>query len=59
MDPLVTIHDLLEAMARNDREAVDEHLDAIKEWNQKQGFLPAFPKDHRINAFLVTRTLAP
>ena len=33
MDPQATICDLMDAMERNDREAVDEHLDALKEWN--------------------------
>lgn len=40
MDPQATLYDLLEAIDRNDREAVDELLEALQEWNRKGGFLP-------------------
>ena len=41
MDPEATVRELLEAMHDNDRERVDELLDALKDWNDKQGYLPS------------------
>tara|TARA_R110002110_G_C13048963_1_gene680675 strand:- start:172 stop:366 length:195 start_codon:yes stop_codon:yes gene_type:complete len=40
MDPQKTLYDLLDAIDRNDRVAVDELLGALREWNAKGGFLP-------------------
>ena len=40
MDPQRTLYDLLDAMDRNDRVAVDELLTALQEWNAKGGFMP-------------------
>jgi hypothetical protein len=55
MDPQAALYDLLSAMANGDRELVDILLEGLQEWNQKEGWLPQFPKDSRINSFLVTR----
>ncbi len=44
MDPQAAICDLLDAIISNDREAVDELLDALKGWNNKGGFLPKIRK---------------
>ena len=40
MDPQATLYNLLEAMERNDRVAVDEGLEALRDWNAKGGFMP-------------------
>lgn len=42
MDPAVCVYDLLDAMSRNDREAVEDHLDDLRQWNRAGGFLPQF-----------------
>ena len=40
MDPQKTLYNLLDAIDRNDRVAVDELLEALRDWNAKGGFLP-------------------
>ena len=40
MDPQTTLYDLLDAIDRNDRVAVDENLEILRDWNAKGGFLP-------------------
>ena len=47
MDPQATLYDLMDAIHRNDREAVDELLEALKEWNKKGGFLPEIQTVYR------------
>lgn len=37
---LMRRNELLDAMHRNDREAVGERLEALLEWNKQGGFLP-------------------
>jgi|14_taG_2_1085336.scaffolds.fasta_scaffold112315_2 membrane protease subunit (stomatin/prohibitin family) len=55
MDPQATICDLLDAMQRNDREAVDELLDALKGWNKAGGFMPIIRKSLQANQYSVYR----
>ena len=40
MDPQTTLNDLLRAIDNNDREQVNELLEALSNWNLKGGFLP-------------------
>ncbi len=40
MDPQETLYNLLEAIDRNDRMDVGEHLMALWDWNAKGGFMP-------------------
>ena len=49
MDAQATLYDLLQAIQDNDREAVDELLEALKEWNQAGGFLPHVEKVERFD----------
>jgi hypothetical protein len=55
MDPQATICDLLDAMKRNDREAVDELLDALKAWNKAGGFMPIVRESLSRSQFSVYR----
>ena len=49
MDPQAALYDLLDAMQRGDRAEVDELLDALKEWNKKDGFMPQVEKVERFD----------
>ena len=40
MDPSTTLCNLLDAITNNDREAVDEALEALRDWNIAGGFMP-------------------
>ena len=44
MDPQAAVHNLLDAMNRNDRVAVNIALQALADWNGAGGFLPQFRK---------------
>ncbi len=56
MDIQTALCDLLDAMHRNDREAVDELLDAIKESKLKGGYLPTVEKVNGLDGlFQVSR----
>ncbi len=57
MCPQETLYNLLDAIADNDREAVDELLQALQEWNRKGGFLPQIDEIPGISGmFRVFRT---
>ena len=55
MDPQITLHDLLDAINRNDREDVAELLDALAQWNDRGGFLPLVHRSKFTDAFIVCR----
>lgn len=56
MDPQATLYDLLDAISRNDRDEVDELLEALQEWNLKGGFLPKVQQVQQVkNGFIVYR----
>jgi hypothetical protein len=55
MDPQTVIYDLLEAMNRNDREAIAEHLETLDNWNKDGGFWPYQQSSNLITAFVVKR----
>lgn len=40
MDPQTTLVAIADALHRNDREQLDEMLDALRRWNRCGGFLP-------------------
>lgn len=46
MDPHATLFDLLDAVQRNDREAIDEILEALRHWNDRGGFMPILLELH-------------
>jgi hypothetical protein len=55
MDPQTTLHDLLDAINRNDRELVAELLDALAQWNERGGFLPLIHRSPATGAYTVYR----
>jgi hypothetical protein len=58
MDPQAALFDLLDAIDRNDRDAVNEQLDALKLWNLRGGFLPTVRRLKSVmQAFVVERRL--
>jgi len=58
MDPQTALFNLLDAIDRNDRDAVDIQLAALAEWNAKGGFLPAVTRIVNADAtFAVARTV--
>ena len=60
MDPQVVLYALLDAYERNDRVAVNEHLENLTEWNLKGGFLPTIdrPSNQSVSHFVVRRVIA-
>lgn len=60
MCPQTCLWNLLDAMARNDRVAVNEHLAALADWNARGGFLPTIdrPPGQSVAHFVVRRTIA-
>lgn len=40
MDPQATLYDLLDAMQRIDRVAINRHLIDLQEWNKNSGEIP-------------------
>ncbi len=56
MDPQATLYDLLDAIDRNDRVAVDELLTALRTWNWGGGFMPTVKRvANRDSLMLVSR----
>lgn len=55
MDPQIALHDMLDAINRNDRERVDELLDALAQWNDRGGFLPLIHRSPATGAYTVYR----
>jgi len=55
MDPQATLYNLLDNIHRNDRQAVDECLTALTEWNRNGGFLPTVdrPNGQHVAHYLV------
>ena len=60
MDPQTTLYDLLDAMARNDRIAVANHLESLAEWNRNGGFMPTVdrPDAQSVAHFIVRRKVS-
>ena len=40
MDPTAAIKALLDAIARNDREDIENYLNSLRSWNYVEGFWP-------------------
>jgi len=58
MDPQAALFDLLEAIDRNDRDAVDIQLAALSEWNAAGGFLPEVTRAGTVHAAFAVRSTA-
>jgi hypothetical protein len=60
MDVQVVLFALLDAMSRNDRVAVNEHLESLAEWNASGGFMPTIdrPSGQSVAHFVVRRVIA-
>jgi hypothetical protein len=59
MCPQHTLFLLLDAMDRNDRQRVDDHLVALRNWNRCGGFLPTVdrPANQSVAHFVVRRVI--
>lgn len=59
MDPQHTLFLLLDAMDRNDRQGVDDHLVALRNWNRCGGFLPTVdrPSNQSVTHYVVRREI--
>lgn len=55
MDPQATLYDLLDAIDRNDREAISNLLAALKDWNDRNGFLPKVIKINQFDGLFQVR----
>jgi len=56
MDIQASLFDLLDAYERGDREAIDELLQALDEWNKSGGFMPSVYRVRAISStFQVSR----
>ncbi|MGB3495287.1 MAG: hypothetical protein WBA57_21330 [Elainellaceae cyanobacterium] len=56
MDIQATLFDLLDAYERGDREAIDELLQALAEWNERGGFMPTVYRVRAISStFQISR----
>ena len=59
MDPQETLWMILDCLSRNDRQAVSEHLDALKGWIDRGGFCPEIdrPASQAVSHFIVRRNV--
>lgn len=60
MDPQTSLYNLLDCMARNDRQGVDDNLRDLRNWNRCGGFLPTIDRaiGGSVAHFVVRRVIA-
>jgi hypothetical protein len=60
MDPQTSLYNLLDCMARNDRQGVDDNLRDLRNWNRCGGFMPTIDRapGQSVAHFVVRRVIA-